>query len=190
MQIEQIRLEDIEEYERNPRNNDGSVEKTAHAINEFGFLVPIILGPDNTIIDGHLRYKAACLLKMESVPCVRADGLDATQLKALRLSVNRIAQDAGWDWALLKLEVAEIVGDGYDIEMTGFENDEITALLDQLADEPDFEPELEPTTSTASVNDNDVTNAEEKLNDRFKDAGADNYKGILCPHCGQEFWLE
>jgi ParB-like chromosome segregation protein Spo0J len=190
MQTIDLRVDQIRDYDRNPRKNDDSVEKTAHAINEYGFLVPILVDPGHVVIDGHLRLKAARMLGMETVPCVVVEDLDPVKIKALRLSVNRIAQDAGWDEDLLRLELTDLLDDGYEIELAGFETNEIGRLLDELADSPDFAPTLEPETSISSVTQSDVDKTEKKLGERFSEAGADNYKGVICPHCGQEFWME
>lgn len=190
MQTIELRVDEITDYERNPRKNDQSVEKTAHAINEYGFLVPIIVDPGNVVIDGHLRLKAARLLGLETVPCVVVDDLDPVKIKALRLSVNRIAQDAGWDEDLLRMELTDLLDSGYEIELAGFETNEIGRLLDELADTPEFEPTLEPETSLSSTTQEDLDKTDKKLGERFSEAGADNYKGVICPHCGEEFWME
>lgn len=108
MQIVQKRLEELKEYENNPRNNAGAVEPVANSIREFGFKVPIVATAEGTIIAGHTRYKAAQLLKLETVPVVIADGLTADQIRAYRLADNKTAELAEWDWGLLADELAAI----------------------------------------------------------------------------------
>ena len=85
MQIEQWDIERLIPYVRNPRKNDQAVERVASAIKEFGFRVPIIAKSDGSLIDGHLRLKAAQKLGMVEVPVVVADDLSETQIKAFRI---------------------------------------------------------------------------------------------------------
>ena len=132
-------------YARNPRKNDHAVERVAAAIREFGFKVPIIAKSDGTIVDGHLRLKAAQKLGMETVPVVYADDLTDAQVKAFRISVNRMAELADWDNDLLALELGELGDLGFDLELTGFTDEEIKALMpvdvtDGLTDPDDAPP--------------------------------------------------
>jgi ParB-like chromosome segregation protein Spo0J len=85
------------EYARNPRKNDHAVDKVAAAIREFGFRVPICAKIDGTVVDGHLRLKAAKKLGLTEVPVVLADDMSEAQIKAFRLSVNKVAELADWD---------------------------------------------------------------------------------------------
>ena len=193
METVDIRINDIRVYEKNPRRNDHAVAKTAEAIQEFGFLVPIIIDSDNIIIDGHLRLKAAKQLGMESVPCVVARELDPVKLKALRLSVNRIANEAGWDVDLLKMEITDLVNSNYEINLTGFDEEEIDSILEGLAEPQDitgYEPVLRPEASTASITDADVEKKQAELQDKYKDVGDKDFDEIMCPHCGGSFWLD
>ena len=66
------------EYARNPRRNDYVVDRMCAAIREFGFRIPIVARSDGSVVDGHLRLKAARQLKLESVPVVLADDLSET----------------------------------------------------------------------------------------------------------------
>jgi len=128
-------------YARNPRKNDHAVDKVAAAIREFGFRVPICAKSDGTIVDGHLRLKAAKKLGLSEVPVVLADDMTEAQIKAFRLSVNKMAELAEWDTELLRLEFLDLVGDGFDLELTGFDADEIAEL--QFDDDAEAEmPEL------------------------------------------------
>ena len=121
------------EYVRNPRKNDHAVDKVAAAIREFGFRVPICAKSDGTVVDGHLRLKAAKKLGLSEVPVVLADDMTEAQIKAFRLSVNKVAEFAEWDNELLALEFAELDDMGFDLDLTGFSADEISDLF---PDEP------------------------------------------------------
>jgi DNA modification methylase len=123
------------EYARNPRKNDHAVDKVAAAIREFGFRVPICAKSDGTVVDGHLRLKAAKKLGLKEVPVVLADDMSEAQIKAFRLSVNKVAELADWDNELLALEFIELEDMGFDLSLTGFEADEIGALFPKEAKE-------------------------------------------------------
>lgn len=134
------------EYARNPRKNDHAVDQVAAAIHEFGFRVPIIAKSDGTIVDGHLRLKAAKKLGMMDVPVVLADDLTPAQIKAFRLSVNKIAELADWDNELLSLELAELRDLDFNLELIGFSDEELADLLAEPTEgltEDDAAPEVQ-----------------------------------------------
>ena len=116
------------EYARNPRKNDHAVDKVAAAIREFGFRVPICAKSDGTVVDGHLRLKAAKKLGLTEIPVILADDMSEAQIKAFRLSVNKVAELAEWENELLRLEFMDLEGEGFDLTLTGFDADEIAAL--------------------------------------------------------------
>jgi len=116
-------------YARNPRKNDHAVDKVASAIREFGFRVPIVAKSDGTVVDGHLRLKAAAKLGLTEVPVILADDLTDAQIKAFRLSVNKVSEFAEWDVELLKLEFADLDASGFDLTLTGFDLGEIADFL-------------------------------------------------------------
>ena len=89
MQIHDISISQLHEYDNNPRNNDGAVDAVAASIREFGFKVPVIVDGDNVIVAGHTRVKAARKLGMSAVPCIIADDLTPEQIKAFRLPMSR-----------------------------------------------------------------------------------------------------
>jgi hypothetical protein len=123
MQIIDIPIEDITPYGNNPRRNDVAVGAVAASIKEFGFKVPIIIDKDNVVIAGHTRLKAAKLLSLPVVPCVRADDLTEQQARALRLADNKVGELASWDWSALTDELETIID--VDMEDFGFNLDDI-----------------------------------------------------------------
>ena len=131
MNIEQWPIERLIDYARNPRKNDHAVDRVAAAIREFGFRVPIIAKSDGLVVDGHLRLKAARKLRLETVPVVLADDLTDAQVKAFRISVNRMADLAEWDSELLALELGELGELGFDLDLTGFSGEEIKGVSDE-----------------------------------------------------------
>ncbi len=118
--IQYRKVKELLAYDHNPRINDHAIEKTAAAIEEFGFRVPILLQADNTIIDGHLRLKAAKSLFMEEVPTIVVADLTEAQIKAFRLSINKIADLAHWDIDMLEQEIEDLKQMDFDISKIGF----------------------------------------------------------------------
>ncbi len=116
-------------YARNPRKNDTAVEQMCGAIREFGFRIPIVAKSDGTVVDGHLRLKAAQRLGLVDVPVALADDLSEAQIKAFRLLANRSANWAAWDDDLLALEFQDLRDLGFDLGLTGFDAGEITGFL-------------------------------------------------------------
>lgn len=117
MNIINIELKKIKQYEKNPRKNDEAVGPVAESIKEFGFKVPIIVDKDNVIVAGHTRYKAAKRLKLKEVPCIVADDLTEEQIKAFRLADNKVGEIAEWDFDLLNMELESI---SFDMSSFGF----------------------------------------------------------------------
>jgi hypothetical protein len=118
LNILDLKLSDITPYENNPRNNDEAVEPVLESIKEFGFKVPIIIDKNNVIVAGHTRYKAAKKLKLDTVPCIRADDLTEEQIRAFRLADNKVSEFAKWDNQLLNIELDEI---DLNMSLFGFE---------------------------------------------------------------------
>ncbi|KAG8174666.1 hypothetical protein JTE90_027137 [Oedothorax gibbosus] len=125
-------IENLVEYERNPRKNDDVVNRMCASIREFGFRIPIVAKSDGTVVDGHLRLKAARKLGMESIPVVLSDNLSDGQTKAFRLLANQSANWAKWDDDLLKVEIQELEDLQFDLKMTGFELEKVQHFLDDL----------------------------------------------------------
>ena len=127
--VEQWPIDRLIEYARNPRKNDAVVDQMAGAIREFGFRIPIVAKSDGSVVDGHLRLKAARKLGLTEVPVALADELTDAQIKAFRLLANRSANWAEWDTELLRLELGELNVLGFDLTLTGFGEIELGSLL-------------------------------------------------------------
>ena len=127
--VEQWPIDRLIEYARNPRKNDAVVDQMAGAIREFGFRIPIVAKSDGSVVDGHLRLKAARKLGLTEVPVALADELTDAQIKAFRLLVNRSANWSEWDTELLRLELGDLNVLGFDLTLTGFGEIELGSLL-------------------------------------------------------------
>lgn len=130
MQLHYFAIDEIKEYENNPRINDGAVEAVANSIKEFGFKVPIVVDEDNVIIAGHTRYKAALKLNLERVPCIVASDLLPEQARAYRLADNKVSELAEWDFNALAKELGDL---NLDMQKFGFEVEDFN--LDEFGEE-------------------------------------------------------
>ncbi|GAB1382166.1 DNA modification methylase [Burkholderiales bacterium] len=133
--IEQWPTAKLVPYARNARmHSDAQVAQIAASIAEFGFTNPILAGSDGVIVAGHGRLAAAQKLGLDAVPVVVLDHLTPTQRRALVIADNRIAENAGWDEELLRIELEGLQDEGFDLDLTGFDADALAELL--AGDEP------------------------------------------------------
>lgn len=122
LEVERWALARLKPSVRNARTHPPEqVAQIAASIKEFGFVNPILVDAQGEIVAGHGRLEAARKLKLRNVPVIVLDGLTPEQVAALRLADNQIASNAGWDMELLKLELAEVKGHGFDLEKLGFD---------------------------------------------------------------------
>lgn len=135
MKTKLIPIEKLIPYAGNPRKNDHAVESVASAIKRFGFRVPVLAKSDGSLIDGHLRVKAAQHLGMDEVPVVLCDDLSDADIKALRISINRMAELADWDAELLSAELEGLAAEGITLEDVGFDAESLDALGASANDE-------------------------------------------------------
>lgn len=151
MQIKEIEISSLIEYENNPRNNDGAVDAVAESIKQFGFKVPIVIDRDNVIVAGHTRLKAARKIGLEKVPCIVADDLTPEQIKAYRLADNKTGELAEWDFSALEIELAEIESD-FDMSAFGFDISDFEDIHEITEDEvPEVDEENEPICKTGDI---------------------------------------
>lgn len=146
MEIVYKKTMDLIPYVNNTRtHSDKQVNQIASSIKEFGFTNPILIDAQEGIIAGHGRLMAANKLKMQEVPCIVLDGLTEAQKKAYIIADNKLALNAGWDEELLKLELENLKELDFDIDLLGFNADELDSLLNiepEEVIEDDFEMEL------------------------------------------------
>ena len=133
-------------YVNNARtHSDAQIAQIAASIREFGFTNPILVDGDNGIIAGHGRLSAARKLGMQEVPVIELAGLTDAQKRAYVLADNKLALNAGWDDALLSIELKGLDADGFDIGLIGFGEDELAGLLADKTEgltDPDDVPEV------------------------------------------------
>ena len=133
MQIKEVEITALIPYAKNSRtHDDAQVAQIAASIKEFGWTNPILVDGDKGIIAGHGRLMAARKLKMDKVPVIELSGMTEAQKKAYVIADNRLALNAGWDNAMLTIELQDLEDEGFDLSLTGFDKDELDALLNPI----------------------------------------------------------
>jgi ParB-like chromosome segregation protein Spo0J len=131
-QLIEKNIKDLIPYCNNSRtHSDEQVQQIASSIKEFGFTNPVLIDEQGGIIAGHGRVMGAKKLGLNKVPCIVLDGLSEAQKKAYIIADNKLALNAGWDDELLKVELNSIALDGFNLDLTGFNIDEISKLFDE-----------------------------------------------------------
>lgn len=108
MNIREIATSRLREYDNNPRNNDLAVEKVKYSIERFGFLFPVVVDMNYTIVAGHTRVRACRELGIMSIPCIIADELTDEQVNLFRLVDNKTSEYSDWDFEKLKSELSTV----------------------------------------------------------------------------------
>ena len=132
-------------YVNNARTHSKEqIAKLRASIREFGFVNPVIIDRDFSVIAGHGRIAAAREENIAEVPCVFVDHLTEAQKKAYILADNRMALDAGWDEDILRVELESLEEMGYDLGLTGFDEKELASMFPaDEAKEDDFDVDAE-----------------------------------------------
>ena len=134
---------DLKPYANNARTHSPKqIQQLAASIQEFGFIVPVLIDTEGTILAGHARVKAAKLLGMDSVPVVPIDHLTEAQKRAYIIADNKLAELAGWDEEMLAIEFKFLTETDleFDVGITGFDTAEIDFLIEG-AEEGEAEPD-------------------------------------------------
>lgn len=152
LQICLVNIDDLKEYENNPRNNEEAALKVAASIENFGFKIPIVIDKDNIIVAGHTRIKAARILGIEQVPAIVADDLTPEQIKAFRLADNKTAEAATWDDIKLTAELQELAAMDIDFLMSDFGFADVEKI-ENVDVEEDEAPDPEDTETRAQPGD-------------------------------------
>jgi DNA modification methylase len=143
MKIKMVALSEIKPYADNPRQNDAGVEAVAASLHEFGFRQPIVVDEHNEIIVGHTRYKAAQKLGLDKVPVHVAAGLTPEQVRAYRIADNQTATLSSWDDDKLTKELLALQQEGFNLDLTGFNGDDLLRLLNS-SEVPQGDPDAVP----------------------------------------------
>ena len=139
-------INDLIPYIRNARtHSESQIAQIAASIKEFGFLSPILIAEDNTILAGHGRLAAARKLGLTKVPCVKESHLTETQRRAYIIADNKLSLNAGWDEDILAIELSELQGADFDLDLLGFDESELVSIFedDKEVEDDDFDVEEE-----------------------------------------------
>lgn len=139
-------INDLIPYIRNARtHSESQIAQIAASIKEFGFLSPILIAEDNTILAGHGRLAAARKLGLTKVPCVKESHLTETQRRAYIIADNKLSLNAGWDEDILAIELSELQGADFDLDLLGFDESELASIFedDKEVEDDDFDVEEE-----------------------------------------------
>jgi site-specific DNA-methyltransferase (adenine-specific) len=157
MKIQEVAVNKLIPYAKNSRTHSPEqVAQIAASIKEFGFRNPILVDGVG-IIAGHGRLMAAQKLGLDQVPTIDCSDMTESQKKAYIIADNKLALNAGWDTAMLSIEMKDLEDEGFDLSLLGFDDKELNALLEPeitegLTDE-DAVPEVpeEPKTKLGDI---------------------------------------
>jgi site-specific DNA-methyltransferase (adenine-specific) len=127
MIVQDKAISDIKPYQKNPRHKY-DINKVAQSIKEFGFQQPIVVDRAGVIIVGHGRYEASKSLNLKTIPVTIAD-LPPEKAKAYRIADNKTNEYSDWDMGLLIQEFTDLLDNNYDLELTGFDPDELEKII-------------------------------------------------------------
>ena len=155
-QVRNLDPRNLKPWNRNARKHSKKqLAQIAESIEAFGFVNPILIDKDNTILAGHGRVEAARKLGMDRVPCLYIEHLTPEQKRAYVLADNKIALNATWDEDLLSEELKALseIDLDFEIETTGFSISEIDALIEAPEPEEEGDPrdDILPKRVTARV---------------------------------------
>lgn len=145
LRIDNLAISLLKPFSRNPRTHSKhQIRQIANSIKEFGFVNPILVDANDRIIAGHGRVEAAKTLGMGEVPTIRIENLTPDQIRAYVIADNRLAENAGWDHAILATELEYLLNlEQFEVTTTGFEIPEIDLILQSASTNPEDEESVE-----------------------------------------------
>lgn len=144
---ETILVSALRPFANNPRTHSNKqVRQIAESIRAFGWTNPILVDDANGVIAGHGRLEAAKLLGLVEVPTIRLSKMNAAQKRAYVIADNKLAENAGWDADLLRIELGGLLETELDfsIDVIGFETAEIDLLMQDSETADDLDDEIPP----------------------------------------------
>ena len=129
-EIETWPLERLRPYDKNAKmHGEEQVAKIASSMAKFGWTVPCLVADDGELIAGHGRILAATLLGLKEAPVIRLGHLDEAERRAYRIADNKLKELGDWDDAILSEEIANLLAEDFDLDLLGFADEELEALL-------------------------------------------------------------
>ena len=180
----QKKIIDLIPYERNPNIHPTyQIEQLKNSIREWGYTIPIVIDENDTVLAGHGRLFAVQELGMDEVPCIIVEGWTDQQKQAYVIADNKLSEGSDWDMNLFYQELKALNDTGFNIQLTGF--DENISL--------DFAPNLNPSANFSDVNQSDIDKAGQLLSDNMKDLSGDRAQRgveVMCPYCAESFTFD
>jgi ParB-like chromosome segregation protein Spo0J len=166
-QIEEWDIDRLMAYEHNAKlHPDSHVDQIANSIEEFTFLDPVAVDEKGELLEGHGRLLAAKKRGDTTIPVIQVTGLTEAQKVAYRSTHNKLTMNTGFDPEMLKIDFEFLQDEGFNLDLTGFSELELSFLDEDEEEEPqEYNPE-----SSAKEVDVDKFEFEHK-----------------CPKCGFEF---
>jgi ParB-like chromosome segregation protein Spo0J len=135
LQVELRPIERLIPYINNPRKHSpAQVAQIAASMREWGWVNPVLVDESETILAGHGRILAARQLGWTEVPVITATGWSESKKRAYVIADNKLAANATWDTLLLDAEIQALGAEHFDIELTGFSDDDLKRLEDDVAE--------------------------------------------------------
>ena len=161
--LKKLKLDEIKQYENNPRINGEAIEAVVQSIKQCGYVAPIIVDEDGVILAGHSRYQALKRLGEDETEVLIIDDLTDEQKKKYRVLDNRVAEFSEWDFDKLEDELRQIDFGDFTFDLDDF-------IFEGFEDEDD---EVDETDTYVDPK------KEEKKQELEKK------KMLVCPHCGE-----
>lgn len=138
-----IDIDKLIPYARNSKvHSEKQIAEIASSINEYGFLSPLVIDKDNTILCGNGRYYAALKLGLKRLPCIKEEYLTDSQRRAYVISDNKIGENATWDEEMLKVEIEDLKLNDFNIDLLGFSDKELACLFKEEKEVEDDDYDL------------------------------------------------
>ena len=132
MEIKTVKINELKPHPKNPRvHPDSAIDKLVRSIKEYGWTNPVLVSADGYVLAGHARLKAAEKAGIEEVPVIYLP-LEGAKAEAYLIADNRLQDETDWDLPKLKDLLQELDTGEFDLELTGFDMDEIEDLMTQF----------------------------------------------------------
>src|ERR1700680_319192 len=132
----EIELWEIERLTANPKNarkhSTEQIQELAASMSAFGFMSAVVADSDGIVLAGNARLQAARRLGLRRVPVIVADHLSESEKQAFAIADNQIGLHASWDNETLRVQLELLRQEGMDLKLTGFSEQEFSALVDEL----------------------------------------------------------
>ena len=138
MQIENININEIKEYENNAKiHTEEQIEQIINSIQRYGNNDPIAIDENNVIIEGHGRYIALKRLGAEEIPVIKLKHLTEEQKREYILVHNKLTMNTGFDMEKLQAELELIDYDmtNFSFENVNFNEDDLHDLFEDVEEE-------------------------------------------------------